>query len=282
MMLRSARSLRRWARVALWCLVGILAGVACEPYDAQRVVHVAQVALPDPIAALDLEIAWEAAPLADAVGLATPAGDPYPVSGRAAEVIHASAFTYLRVADDGAVLAGQWLAAAQVALEVGDAFHAQVVLEVPDFQSPSTGRRFERLYFVEELVVGPGPAAVAVAAPAQAILTVPALLALPPSPSADAVSVVGYVDRVNAAVMGVDWLHLRATAESAEPYLCTVGVVLDPALDVGQVVAGEQVVVHGHLRPDAGVVAGRKGAEAQVVAPPCPQRLIDAHSWQRW
>lgn len=189
-----------------------------------------------------------AVPQAD---VAPPAGT---LSGRVAEVLQVSQYTYLRLES------GAWAAVASVpSLQVGQQVTVLVQTEMNDFTSPSLGRTFATIVFgtLEGAPVAQTPpmpqkvnAALNAAAAPAITLRIADVFAGRAELSGQRVRVKGTIDRVNV-VQGVHYAHLKDGSGSAaakdDDLLCISAAPVDK---------GAQVVFEGTIGVDRNVGMG--------------------------
>ncbi len=167
-----------------------------------------------------------------------------------AEVVQTSQYTYLRVGENDREY---WMAIARRPVEVGETYYYQNALEMSNFTSKELNRTFEQIYFVQDLRseadVGEMPeasphAAVAVdrqsgisVPPAQGGVTIAELFANRDTYAGKTVRIRGKVTRVNAGIMGRNWVHLQDGTAAGEDYDLTI--TTSDEVTVGSVVTFE-------------------------------------------
>lgn len=197
------------------------------------------------------------------------------LTGKVAEVLQVSQYTYLRFES------GEWAAIeAQPSLAAGAEVTLDLQNQMENFTSPSLGRTFEKIWFATMRGAGPSNRPLPPAMPS-AMPTAPSepQAAAPANPAVKgaldavkgaggltmrvvdvyterqllngrAVKVAGKVDRVNA-VQGVNYVHLKdgsgVAADKTDDLLC---ISSEP------VTAGQQVVMEGVVAVDKNVGMG--------------------------
>lgn len=140
------------------------------------------------------------------------AGGPVFV-GTVAEVIDVSGYTYVKIDGDGASI---WAVTTTFKAEAGMRVEVPAGMVMKNFESPTLGRTFEQIHFVDSIKVlddaASGESTVAepaekVALPAGAI-SVADLYGRAAELEGQEVTVRGRVVRYNEKVMGSNWLHI--------------------------------------------------------------------------
>jgi hypothetical protein len=216
--------------------------------------------------------------------LAAEAGDPAPgdLTGTVLETMDAGGYTYLRLQTGAGPV---WAAVTQAKVAKGDRVEVEGAITMEDFESPTLGRRFDRIVFgalAPTAVGAPGRAAPAGEAVPPAMVTGlaaqhaaaaagpaevgPIQLARAPSPDgktiaevfagraaldATSVAVRGKVVKFSPGIMGRNWLHLRDGTGSPERKDHDLTVTMAEMAAVGDV-----VLVRGIVRKDRDFGAG--------------------------
>jgi hypothetical protein len=176
------------------------------------------------------------------------------VTGTVAETLDAASYSYLRLTTlDG----DQWAAVPRTHLAVGD--HATIVspMLMVDFHSPTLGRTFDRILFGTLEGQAPMPSMSRANAEPPAVATAPdSPVAKANGPDAFTVAEVlarksalkdrpvvlrGRVTKMNAAIMGKNWLHLEDGSPGASEILVTTS---------GTASVGDVVTARGTIRTD--------------------------------
>lgn len=179
-------------------------------------------------------------------------------SGAVAETMNSGGFTYVRLAGADAET---WLAAPETPVAVGDQLRAPLGSLMVDFESPTLGRTFARLYMVESFAIG-GPAAAPTAGSAPASAAPPAAVSAPSAPvppleggqtvaglfadrarlNGKEVAVRGRVVKVSNAIMDRNWVHLQDGTGDAAAKTNDLTLTTDQTVVVGQVVVARGVL----------------------------------------
>jgi hypothetical protein len=189
---------------------------------------------------------------------AAEAGD---LTGAVLETMDAGGYTYLRLQTGAGPV---WAAVTQAKVAKGDRVSVEGAITMEDFQSPTLGRRFDRIVFGALASKGAGiPGHAAIAGPAE---VGPIKLSRAPSPDgktiaevfagragleATPVAVRGKVVKFSPGIMGRNWLHLRDGTGSPERRDHDLTVTTDDTAAVGDV-----VLVRGIVRKDRDFGAG--------------------------
>lgn len=178
------------------------------------------------------------------------------------ETIDASNYTYLRVDESGSEY---WIAAPKMTAEVGQTFYYSGGMEMPNFESKSLNRTFEKILFVDKVsssanngvMESPSTRGVQVARedvlvdPAKGGLTVAELYAKKDQLEGKMVKVRGKVTKFNPDIMNKNWVHLQdGTGEQANNNFDIM------ATTMGQTSTGEVIIVEGTLRLNKDFGAG--------------------------
>lgn len=200
-----------------------------------------------------------------------PAGDATQ-SGAVLEAIGASGYTYLRVdTGQGEV----WLAAPQLAVEVGDRVRWAPGMLMQGWHSDTLDRTWDEVRFISQIQVEgaepappampPGHPPVAAPPPAAADsgpvekleggFTVAQIHSRAAELAGQRVAVRGRVVKANLGIMGSNWLHVRDGSGDAEGGSNDLTVTTN-----GQAEVGDVVVVEGTLATDKDFGAGYRYA----------------------
>jgi hypothetical protein len=210
--------------------------------------------------------------------LVAEAGDPAPgdLTGTVLETMDAAGYTYLRLQTGTGPV---WAAVTQAKVAKGDRVSVEGAITMVEFESPTLGRRFDRIVFgvlAPTAAGAPGRAATAGGALPPAMLTTltaqhaaaaagpaevgPIKLSRAPTPDgktiaevfagragldAQPVAVRGKVVKFSPGIMGRNWLHLRDGTGSPERMDHDLTVTTDDTAAVGDV-----VLVRGIARKD--------------------------------
>jgi hypothetical protein len=90
----------------------------------------------------DREAAVSASPSEETTALQIPTGH---FAGTVTETMDAGTYTYVKLEKNGELV---WAAGPQTAVAVGDELAVELAMPMPDFESPTIGRKFDTLYFV--------------------------------------------------------------------------------------------------------------------------------------
>lgn len=148
------------------------------------------------------------------------------------EVLQANAYTYLRVEEAGE---SRWLAITKQDVQESETLYYRGGLEMNDFESKDLNRTFETIYFVDDISREPVQSAGqahqgrpsverrdVVLEPAEDGITIAELFSNQESYADNIVKIRGKVTKVNAAIMGVNWVHLQDGTEANGNYDLTV------------------------------------------------------------
>jgi len=162
------------------------------------------------------------------------------------EVIQTSAYTYLKVSENGAE---NWIAVNRQEAAIGDTYYYEEALEMNNFQSKELNRTFETVFFVQGLSKEPIAAktetpqeikpvqptltmneAISVA-PAENGLSIAVLYADREKYSGKKIKMKGQVVKVNEEVMGKNWIHIQDGTKDGENFDLTITTLDKAALD---------------------------------------------------
>ncbi len=171
------------------------------------------------------------------------------------EVVQASAYTYLKVAENGTE---NWIAVTRQEAAAGEVYYYDQALEMKNFKSKELNRTFETIYFVQGLSKQP------IAAPAQSPhgntmgkVTLTQKEGISVEPAENGLSIAklyssksdyagkkikmkGQVVKVNEEVMGKNWIHIQDGTKDGENFDLTI-TTLDKAT-VDEVVTFEGTI----------------------------------------
>jgi len=169
--------------------------------------------------------------------------------GEVKEVIHTSAYTYLRVEKNHKE---EWIAINKQEVEKGAIIYYKDGLEMNNFTSPELKRTFEKVYFVQDISDSPiqnkMPAGVTGTEPKKPVLSklnvkidqpeggisISDLYAKRNDYAGKTVNVKGQVTKVNFAIMNRNWIHIQDGTSEGENFDLTVTTNHEPK--VGDVV----------------------------------------------
>jgi hypothetical protein len=162
------------------------------------------------------------------------------------EVIQASAYTYLKVAENGTE---NWIAVTRQEAAAGEVYYYDQALEMKNFKSKELDRTFETIYFVQGLSKQP------IAAPAQSPhgntmgkVTLTQKEGISVEPAENGLSIAklyssksdyagkkikmkGQVVKVNEEVMGKNWIHIQDGTKDGENFDLTITTLDKAAVD---------------------------------------------------
>jgi hypothetical protein len=182
--------------------------------------------------------------------------DPNNREVKVVEVLQASAYTYLEVNEKGEKF---WIAVSLMEAKKGDVLHFSQSMEMTDFQSRDLNRTFEKLLFVDDISSSPipmkghatqsippgsmksvtGKKEISITAPEGAV-SIGALFAAKETYNQQKIKVAGEVVKVNAAIMGKNWVHLQDGTGDQDNYDLTI--TTQDVVRVGDVVVFEGVI----------------------------------------
>ncbi len=186
------------------------------------------------------------------------------IQGEAVEVIDVDAYTYIRLkTKDG----DKWVAVTRAVIKKGEAVTVNDASLMPNFESKTLGRKFDKIWF-GNLGGAAGKQAKADANPHGGTQPVAATEKVARATGADAKSVAevyggkaalkdkpvtvrGKVVKVNAGVMGKNWLHLQDGTGKAADGTHDLIVTSQEMATVGEVVSAK-----GTVRTDVKLGAG--------------------------
>lgn len=178
------------------------------------------------------------------------------------EVIQTSAYTYLKVNENGTE---NWIAVNRQEAAVGETYYYEEALEMNNFQSKELNRTFETVYFVQGLSKEPIAAKTETPQemkPVQPTLTMNETISVAPAENGLSIAVLyadrdkysgkkikmkGQVVKVNDEVMGKNWIHIQDGTKDGENFDLTI-TTLDKAV-VDEVVTFEGTIT---LKKDFG------------------------------
>ncbi len=177
------------------------------------------------------------------------------------EVLQSTAYTYVQVEENGQ---SRWIAVTKQDVQEGETLFYSGGLEMNDFESKDLNRTFETIYFVDKLSREPvqptgqahqGRPSVdkrdVALEPAEGGVTIANLYSDKQSYADKSVRVRGNVTKVNAGIMGRNWVHLQDGTEANGNYDLTV--TTDAEVSEGDVVTFE-----GEIAIDRDFGAGYK------------------------
>lgn len=162
------------------------------------------------------------------------------------EVLQASAYTYLKVSENGTE---NWIAVNRQDAAVGETYYYDGGLEMTNFQSKDLNRTFETIYFVESISkepivanaepqMGSEPVKPTLTlkeglsiAPAESGLTIAALYADREKYSGKKIKMKGQVVKVNDEIMGKNWIHIQDGTKDGENFDLTITTLDKVAVD---------------------------------------------------
>ena len=177
------------------------------------------------------------------------------------EVLQSNAYTYVQVEENGQ---SRWIAVTKQDVQEGETLFYSGGLEMNDFESKDLNRTFETIYFVDKISREPmqptgqahqGRPSVdkrdVALEPAEGGVTIANLYSDRQSYADKSVRVRGKVTKVNAGIMGRNWVHLQDGTEANGKYDLTV--TTDAEVSEGDVVTFE-----GEIAIDRDFGAGYK------------------------
>jgi hypothetical protein len=159
------------------------------------------------------------------------------------EVVQTSAYTYLKVSENGTE---NWIAVNRQEAAVGEIYYYEEALEMKNFKSKELDRTFETIYFVQGLSKQPvagvaesphGNAMGKVAliekegisvAPAEGSVSIAQLFAARNDYAGKKIKMKGQVVKINEEVMGKNWIHIQDGTKDGENFDLTI-TTLDKA-----------------------------------------------------
>ncbi|OFX58044.1 MAG: hypothetical protein A2066_16050 [Bacteroidetes bacterium GWB2_41_8] len=162
------------------------------------------------------------------------------------EVIQTSAYTYLKVNENGTE---NWIAVNRQEAAVGETYYYEEALEMNNFQSKELNRTFETVYFVQGLSKEPIAAKTETpqemkpvqptltmnegisVAPAESGLSIAVLYADRDKYSGKKIKMKGQVVKVNDEVMGKNWIHIQDGTKDGENFDLTITTLDKAAVD---------------------------------------------------
>jgi len=187
-------------------------------------------------------------------------------TGVVAEVLQATAYTYLRVKENDT---DSWLAVTKREMQPGRTVSFVGGLEMKDFESKDLQRTFESLYFVDrlagdesaasatqpsaamphqakpsiekkEISIEPAEGGITIE-PAEGGITIGELFTNRDSYAAKTVTIKGQVTKINRAIMDRNWIHLQDGTSGAGAFDLTITTQDDAS--VGDVVTFEGTII---------------------------------------
>jgi hypothetical protein len=182
--------------------------------------------------------------------------DPNNREVKVVDVVQASAYTYLEVSEKGEKF---WIAVNLMEAKKGDVLHFSQSMEMTDFHSRDLNRTFEKLHFVDDISSNPipmkghatqsippgsmksvtGKKEISVKTPEGAV-SIGDLFASKASYNQQKIKVAGEVVKVNAAIMGKNWVHLQDGTGDQQNYDLTI--TTQDVVRVGDVVVFEGII----------------------------------------
>ena len=163
------------------------------------------------------------------------------------EVLQSNAYTYLQVEENGQA---RWIAVTKQDVQEGETLFYNGGLEMNDFESKDLNRTFETIYFVDKISREPMQASgqphqgrpsiekrQVILEPAEGGITIADLYSKKQSYADKSVKVRGKVTKVNAGIMGRNWVHIQDGTEATGKYDLTV--TTDAEVNEGDVVTFE-------------------------------------------
>lgn len=162
------------------------------------------------------------------------------------EVIQTSAYTYLKVSENGAE---NWIAVNRQEAAIGETYYYEEALEMNNFQSKELNRTFETVFFVQGLSKEPIAAKTETpqemkpvqptltmnegisVAPAENGLSIAVLYADREKYSGKKIKMKGQVVKVNDEVMGKNWIHIQDGTKDGENFDLTITTLDKAAVD---------------------------------------------------
>lgn len=167
-----------------------------------------------------------------------------------AEVVQSSQYTYLRVGENDREY---WVAIAKRPVEVGETYYYDNALEMTNFTSKELNRTFDRIYFVQDFRSDADAAGMSATSPHAAVaggrqtdisitpveggVTVAELFSNRDTHAGKVRRIRGKVIKVNAGIMGRNWVHIQDGTAAAGDYDLTV--TTNDEVTVGSVVTFE-------------------------------------------
>ncbi len=180
---------------------------------------------------------------------------PVQTSGHAVvvnEVLQANAYTYLNVSENGQSF---WIAITKADVSVGQQLFYDSGLEMTDFESKDLNRTFDKIYFVEQVSDTPINAApmmhggtehagrpsveqqTITVEPVTGGTTIGELFENPAKFKNETIKIRGQVTKVNAMIMGRNWVHIQDGTSGNGKFDLTV--TTNENVQVGDVVTFE-------------------------------------------
>jgi hypothetical protein len=163
------------------------------------------------------------------------------------EVIQTSAYTYLKVSENGAE---KWIAVNRQEAAAGEVYYFDQALEMNNFKSKELDRTFESIYFVQEISKQPLAAAAAASphgnamgkvsvtqkegisvAPAENGLSIAKLYSSKSDYAGKVIKMKGQVVKVNEEVMGKNWVHIQDGTNEGDHFDLTITTLEKVAVD---------------------------------------------------
>ncbi len=153
------------------------------------------------------------------------------------DVLQANSYTYLKVREDDN---SYWMAVARREVKKGEALYYDSGLEMKNFESKDLQRTFETVYFVQDIATGPvktvrarnikSPHGKKAAAekknfsvtPVKGGVTIAEIFANRTSYANKTVKIKGRVTKVNAKIMGRNWVHIQDGTDDSGNYDLTI------------------------------------------------------------
>ena len=152
------------------------------------------------------------------------------------EVVQASAYTYLKVKDNGT---DYWMAVTNQEAAVGETYYYETALEMKNFKSKELNRTFETIYFVQGLSKQPIPAPGQTPIPhsgkvadgkkegisvpsADGSVSIAKLFASSSEFAGKKIRMKGQVVKINEEVMGKNWIHIQDGTGTAGDFDLTI------------------------------------------------------------
>jgi hypothetical protein len=182
--------------------------------------------------------------------------DPNNREVKVVDVLQASAYTYLEVSEKGEKF---WIAVNLMDAKKGDVLYFSQSMEMTDFHSRDLERTFDKVLFVDDISNNPipmkghsmdnippgsmksvtGKKEVSITAP-EGTISIGELFSARETYNQQKIKVAGEVVKVNASIMGKNWVHIQDGTGNQENYDLTI--TTQDMVRVGDVVVFEGVI----------------------------------------
>jgi len=184
----------------------------------------------------------------DALGASAQAPAKLKIVGKIIQRMDAGRYTYLELESGSASI---WAAVPASEAKVGDVVEVRSPSPMDDFRSPTLNRTFKLIYFGSGLVGDKAPvqAAAQPSNPAVQVkvpeggITVEAVHARVAELAGQVVKVGGKVVKFNAAILGVNWIHIQDGSGNASAGTHDLTLTTDATVGVGDNIVVEGLVV---------------------------------------